>query len=123
MSVKADDMKSDTIVYQVSELAITRTTISTISQSGVAAVTAVAIVGIADGLGTWAGLAGSLFVLLALVTSYWSMSLALADMTGSVAVATDISELRKNGYDVTCEYLRETVEGRRIYVYTLRGKK
>lgn len=43
-------------------------------------VTAVAIVGIADGLGSWAGLVGSLFMLLALITSYWSMSLALADM-------------------------------------------
>src|SRR6185436_7377060 len=38
----ADDMNSETIEYQMSELAITRPTISAISQSGVVAVTAVA---------------------------------------------------------------------------------
>ena len=43
-------------------------------------VTEVAIIGIAEGLGPVAGIAGSVFVLLALVTSYWSMSLALADI-------------------------------------------
>ena len=43
-------------------------------------VTEVAIIGIADGLGSWAGIAGSLFIVAALVTSYWSVSLALADI-------------------------------------------
>ncbi len=43
-------------------------------------VTEVAIVGIADRLGSWAGTVGSLFMLAALVTTYWAVSLALADM-------------------------------------------
>ena len=42
--------------------------------------TEVAIVGIADRLGPWAGTVGSLFIVAALVTSYWSVSLALADI-------------------------------------------
>ena len=45
-------------------------------------VTEVAGEGIADALGGWAGSAGSIFVLAALVTSYWSVSLALADVIG-----------------------------------------
>ena len=43
-------------------------------------VTEVAIVGIADRLGSWAGTVGSLFMLAALLTTYWAVSLALADM-------------------------------------------
>jgi amino acid permease len=43
-------------------------------------VTEVAIIGIADRMGPWAGIAGSLFIVFALVTSYWSVSLALADI-------------------------------------------
>jgi amino acid permease len=43
-------------------------------------VTEVAILGIADRMGSWAGIAGSLFIVAALVTSYWSVSLALADI-------------------------------------------
>lgn len=43
-------------------------------------VTEVAVTGIADGLGSWAGVVGSLFILAAFVTSYWSVSLALADI-------------------------------------------
>jgi amino acid permease len=31
-------------------------------------------------MGAWVGIIGSLFILLALVTSYWSVSLALADI-------------------------------------------
>jgi amino acid permease len=42
----------------------------------------VASEGIADALGGWAGAAGSVFVLAALITSYWSISLALADVIG-----------------------------------------
>jgi len=45
-----------------------------------AQVTEVAIVGIAAAVGPWAGTAGSLLVLVALLTSYWSVSLALADI-------------------------------------------
>ena len=43
-------------------------------------VTEVAIIGIAARLGSWVGVAGSLLVVVALVTSYWSVSLALADI-------------------------------------------
>ena len=43
-------------------------------------VTEVAIIGIADRIGPWAGITGSLFIVFALVTSYWSVSLALADI-------------------------------------------
>ncbi len=43
-------------------------------------VTEVAIIGIAARMGDWAGLAGSIFIMAALITSYWSVSLALADI-------------------------------------------
>ena len=43
-------------------------------------VTSVAIIGIARQLGSWAGHLGSLFIIAAMVTSYWSVSLALADI-------------------------------------------
>lgn len=43
-------------------------------------VTQVAIIGISARMGAWAAAAGSLFILFALVTSYWSVSLALADI-------------------------------------------
>ena len=43
-------------------------------------VTKLAAIGVAEALGTWAEVAGSLFTLLALMTSYWSVSLALADI-------------------------------------------
>lgn len=43
-------------------------------------VTEVAIIGITERMGSWAGLSGSLFIVVALVTSYWSVSLALADI-------------------------------------------
>jgi amino acid permease len=44
------------------------------------AVTEVAIVGIAHALGPWAGGIGSIFLVAALLTTYWSVSLALADV-------------------------------------------
>jgi len=43
-------------------------------------VTEVAIVGISDKLGPWAGGIGEVFVFVALLTSYWAVSLALADI-------------------------------------------
>jgi amino acid permease len=43
-------------------------------------VTEVAIIGMSERLGEWAGVTGSLFIIFALVTSYWSVSLALADI-------------------------------------------
>jgi amino acid permease len=45
-----------------------------------AEVTEVAIIGIADALGPWAGGIGAIFLLVALVTTYWAVSLALADV-------------------------------------------
>lgn len=43
-------------------------------------VTEVAVLGIAEAIGPWAGVLGSLLIVAALVTSYWSVSLALADI-------------------------------------------
>jgi len=43
-------------------------------------VTEVAIIGISERLGAWASVTGSLFILFAMITSYWSVSLALADI-------------------------------------------
>jgi amino acid permease len=43
-------------------------------------VTEVAIVGISEALGPWAGGIGEVFVFVALLTSYWTVSLALADI-------------------------------------------
>ena len=43
-------------------------------------VTKVAIIGISERMGSWAGMTGSVFILAALITSYWSVSLALADI-------------------------------------------
>ena len=51
-------------------------------------VTEVAIVGISERLGDWAGGVGSVFVLVALLTTYWAVSLALADI---VAERTGLS--------------------------------
>jgi amino acid permease len=45
-----------------------------------AEVTEVAIVGLSDGLGPRAGGIGEIFVFIALLTSYWAVSLALADI-------------------------------------------
>ena len=45
-------------------------------------VTRLAIIGVADALGSWADIAGSLFTLVAMMTSYWSVSLALSDILG-----------------------------------------
>ncbi len=45
-----------------------------------AEVTEVAVIGIAEAIGPWAGVAGSLLIVAALVTSYWSVSLALTDI-------------------------------------------
>jgi len=49
----------------------------------------------------------------------------IASWTGSVAVATDVSELRKepNGYDIECLYDHTTATGRKVFRYYYRGKK
>lgn len=43
-------------------------------------ITEVAMVGWSQGIGLWAQLVGSIFTLLAMLTTYWSLSLALAGM-------------------------------------------
>jgi hypothetical protein len=43
--------------------------------------------------------------------------------TGSMAVATDISELRQNGYHIDCKYDGINHDGRKIFRYTFKGKK
>ena len=45
-------------------------------------VTKLAIIGVAEAMGPWADICGSLFTLIAMMTSYWSVSLALADILG-----------------------------------------
>ena len=45
-----------------------------------AQVTEVAMIGWSKGLGSWAEMVGSLFTILAMLTTYWSISLALADI-------------------------------------------
>src|SRR5699024_9021056 len=43
-------------------------------------VTEVAMIGWSRGIGSWAELVGSVFTILAMLTTYWSISLALADI-------------------------------------------
>lgn len=43
-------------------------------------VTQIAIIGITEKMGSWVGIVGSALILFAFVTSYWSVSLALADI-------------------------------------------
>jgi len=43
-------------------------------------VTEIAILGITERMGSWAGVLGAVLIVFALVTSYWSSSLALADI-------------------------------------------
>ena len=43
--------------------------------------------------------------------------------TGSVAVATDASELRRNGYRIDCDYVGKNSHGRKLFRYTYKGKK
>lgn len=44
-------------------------------------------------------------------------------LTNSMAPATDISEIRQNGYDVVCTYEGKTSTNRRIFRYHLNGKR
>ncbi|MBQ4267665.1 MAG: hypothetical protein IJB93_05685 [Clostridia bacterium] len=44
-------------------------------------ITEVAMIGWSKGIGSWAQIAGSVFTVLAMITSYWAISLALADIT------------------------------------------
>lgn len=42
--------------------------------------------------------------------------------TGSMAVHTDVHELRRNGYDVVCRYVGRSPTGRKVYAYRLKTK-
>lgn len=55
-------------------------TVTFLSLSVSEEVTRVAIIGWAEAIGAWAGILGSLIVFLAMLTSYWSISYALATM-------------------------------------------
>lgn len=57
---------------------ITVITVCTLLSS--AQVTEVAMIGWSKGIGSWAEMVGSLFTILAMLTTYWSISLALADI-------------------------------------------
>lgn len=48
-------------------------------------VTSVAMVGWAEGIGLWARIAGGVFTILAMLTTYWSLSLALSDIIRETA--------------------------------------
>lgn len=50
-------------------------------------------------------------------------SLDLQQWTGSMAIATDVSELRSNGYVIDCTYEKKTPSGRKVFRYTYKGKK
>ena len=43
----------------------------------------------------------------------------LAEVRGSVAVGTDVSELRAQGHEIECFYSHQTGNGSKIYVYVL----
>ena len=45
--------------------------------------------------------------------------LELASRTGSLAIATDVSELRHSGVLIRCDYDFTTAEGRRVFRYRL----
>ncbi len=49
-------------------------------------------------------------------------SFEIARATGSVAPATDVSELRRSGYVIECVYEGKTPAGRKIFRYTLLGR-
>lgn len=44
----------------------------------------------------------------------------IAHLTGSMAVHTDVHELRRNGYDVACQYVGRSPTGRKVYAYRLK---
>lgn len=46
----------------------------------------------------------------------------LADMLGSCAPGTDVSELRRSGYVIDCCYDHTTANGRKAYRYRLIGR-
>jgi hypothetical protein len=61
--------------------------------------------------------------LAALGRSSWVSTAKIQALTGSMAVGTDISELRHNGKDIICRYGGRTIAGAKIYLYRLIGGK
>jgi hypothetical protein len=51
----------------------------------------------------------------------WVSTAKIQALTGSMAVGTDISELRHNGKDIICRYGGRTIDGAKIYLYRLIG--
>jgi len=50
---------------------------------------------------------------------YGISTINIQHLTQSMAVATDVSELRQNGYEVRCSYVGKTPNGRRIFKYRI----
>lgn len=48
-------------------------------------------------------------------------TLDIQEKTGSMAVSTDIGDLRKSGYEIECHFSRVTFNGRKVYVYMMRA--
>lgn len=46
----------------------------------------------------------------------------IQEHTGSMAPATDISELRHSGYLIACRFDGQSERGRRVYRYTYLGR-
>ena len=55
-------------------------TVTLVALSVSTKVTEIAIIGITEQMGTWVAIIGSILIVVAFVTSYWSVSLALADI-------------------------------------------
>ena len=54
----------------------------------------------------------------------WRTSAEIAAQTGSVAVHSDVADLRASGVPVECKYSHTTGSGRRVYKYRMiRGQK
>lgn len=47
----------------------------------------------------------------------------LQNYTGSMAPATDVSELRRNGYLIDCDFDCVNKNGRRVYTYRYQGRR
>jgi hypothetical protein len=54
-----------------------------------------------------------------LQVSGWVSSMVIAKVTNSVAVHSDISDLRDNGKEIECKYMGLSENGRKIYAYKL----
>jgi hypothetical protein len=60
--------------------------------------------------------------LLYLADGNWHTTLDIQSVTGSVAVSSDVGDLRKCGYNISCEYQGLTENKRKIYRYRWEAK-